>query len=44
MYSVTFLCVSDVAAADDMVMFTPGKKQSKFETMMTKEEIEEEQR
>ncbi|KAJ4932071.1 hypothetical protein JOQ06_010501 [Pogonophryne albipinna] len=35
---------NDVAAADDMVMFTPGKKQSKFETMMTKEEIEEEQR
>uniref|UniRef100_A0A4W6FGG5 Si:ch73-366l1.5 n=1 Tax=Lates calcarifer TaxID=8187 RepID=A0A4W6FGG5_LATCA len=36
--------VSDVAAAEDKVKFTPGKKQSKFETLMTKEEIEEEQR
>lgn len=35
---------SDVAAAEDTVKFTPGKKQSKFETLMTKEEIEEEQR
>ncbi|XP_075937115.1 uncharacterized protein LOC142937891 isoform X2 [Anarhichas minor] len=33
---------NDVAAAE--VKFTPGKKQRKFETMMTKEEIEEEQR
>ncbi|KAG7231946.1 hypothetical protein INR49_010065 [Caranx melampygus] len=35
---------NDVAAAEDKVKFTPGKKQSKFETLMTKEEIEEEQR
>nr|XP_020468842.1 matrix-remodeling-associated protein 7 isoform X2 [Monopterus albus] len=35
---------SDATAADDTVKFTPGKKQSKYETLMTKEEIEEEQR
>jgi len=35
---------NDVAAAEDHVSFTPGKKQSKFETLMTKEEMEEEQR
>ncbi|XP_067332216.1 FILIA-N KH-like domain-containing protein isoform X2 [Channa argus] len=29
---------------DDKVMFASGKKQSKFETLMTKDEIEEEQR
>ncbi|XP_068509546.1 matrix-remodeling-associated protein 7-like [Syngnathus scovelli] len=29
---------------DDKVTFTPGKKASKFETLMTKEEMEEEQR
>lgn len=34
----------DVAAAEENVKFTPGKKQSKFEMLMTKEEIEEEQR
>lgn len=38
-----FLC-SDVVAVEETVKFTPGKKQSKFETLMTKEEIEEEQR
>ncbi|KAF1380190.1 hypothetical protein PFLUV_G00184210 [Perca fluviatilis] len=35
---------NDVAAAEEKVTFTPGKKQSKFETLMTKEEMEEEQR
>lgn len=35
-------CVSDAAAAE--VKFTPGKKQNKFEVLMTKEELEEEQR
>lgn len=45
MYSICCVSsVSDVAAAEDDVTFTPGKKQSKFETLMTKEEIEEEQR
>lgn len=33
-----------MAAAEDKVKFAPGKKQNKFETLMTKEEIEEEQR
>lgn len=38
------LRVSDVAAAEDKVTFTPGKKQSKFDTPMTREEMEAEQR
>ncbi|XP_061555827.1 FILIA-N KH-like domain-containing protein [Phycodurus eques] len=32
------------AVEDDKVTFTPGKKALKFETLMTKEELEEEQR
>lgn len=32
------------AAAEDKVTFTPGKKQSKFDTPMTREEMEAEQR
>ncbi|XP_077385507.1 uncharacterized protein LOC144023667 isoform X2 [Festucalex cinctus] len=32
------------AAVEDRVTFTPGKKANKFETLMTKEEMEEEQR
>lgn len=42
-----FLClssVSDLVADDEKVEFTVGMKQSTFETLMTKEEIEEEQR
>ncbi|KAK2832918.1 hypothetical protein Q5P01_016807 [Channa striata] len=35
---------NDEGAAEDNVMFAPGKKQSTFETLMTKEEMEEEQR
>lgn len=31
-------------AAEAEVRFTPGKKQNKFEVVMTKEEMEEEQR
>ncbi|XP_077413920.1 uncharacterized protein LOC144043808 isoform X2 [Vanacampus margaritifer] len=34
----------EAAAAEDRVTFTPGKKANKFETLMTKEELEEEQR
>lgn len=37
-------CLPDEAAAEDKVTFTPGKKPSKLETLMTKEEVEEEQR
>lgn len=37
-------CLSDEAAAEDKVTFTLGKKQSKLEALMTKEEMEEEQR
>ncbi|KAK7879435.1 hypothetical protein WMY93_033854 [Mugilogobius chulae] len=37
-------CRRKVAAAEEKVKFAPGKKKSKFETLMTKEEIEEEQR
>ena len=37
--------VSDTAAEDEeRVTFAAGKKQSRFETLMTKEEMEEEQR
>lgn len=36
------VCVSDAASAE--VKFTPGMKQNKFEMLMTKEEMEEEQR
>lgn len=36
------VCLSDAAAAE--VKFTPGMKQNKFEMLMTKEEMEEEQR
>ncbi|XP_054614678.1 protein TsetseEP-like isoform X2 [Dunckerocampus dactyliophorus] len=36
--------IKEVAASQEKLRFSPGKKQNKFETLMTKEEMEEEQR
>nr|XP_057904857.1 FILIA-N KH-like domain-containing protein [Doryrhamphus excisus] len=36
--------IQDMAASQEKVRFSVGKKQNKFETLMTKEEMEEEQR
>lgn len=42
--SLSISCQPDEAAAEDKVTFTPGKKPSRLEALMTKEEVEEEQR
>lgn len=41
---VCFVCIVCIVCVAAEVKFTPGKKQSKFEVLMTQEELEEEQR